>query len=132
MLNRTLSAKLSSLLLTVHGLIEVTSLVFIASIPLALISFGGLTGPALERNASSVAMFGVFWGIARIVAAWGSWSLRKWALILGITLSIITMVAAVTIIPAGITDTLFSLPALIFLLYAWFGDEVKDIGTTRS
>jgi hypothetical protein len=42
---------------------------------------------------------------------------------LGLVLSTVTLVAAVTIIPAGFTDTLFSTPALIFLLYTWFGSE---------
>ena len=28
--------------------------------------------------------------------------------------------------PSGVTDTLFAILALIFLLYAWFGDEVKE------
>lgn len=127
MLNRTFSARISSMLLIVHGVIEISSLTLLTSMPLALISFGGLTGPALERNASSVAMFGVFWGMARLVAAWGTWSMRKWALILAITLSIITVVASITIIPAGVIDTLFALTALVFLLYAWFGNEVKEM-----
>jgi len=127
MRNRLLSARIASVFLILHGLIEIAGLVLINSLPLALISFGGLTGPALERNASAIAMFGVFWGIARLIAAWGAWSLRKWAVVLGMILSTITMVAATTIIPAGVTDTLFAIPVLIFLLYAWFGNEVKEI-----
>ena len=127
MLNRKFSARMSSVLLLLHGLIEISGLILINSIPLALISFGGLSGPDLERNASAVAMFGVFWGIARLIAAWGIWSLRKWAMMLGIILSIITMIAAISIIPAGVTDTLFAVLVLIFLLYAWFGNEVKEI-----
>ena len=127
MQNRNLSARIASGFLVLHGLIEIAGLVFINSIPLALISFGGLTGQALEHNASAIAMYGVFWGIARFVAAWGCWSLRKWTLILGMILSGMTMVAAVTIIPAGVTDTLFALPSLMFLLYAWFGNEMIEI-----
>jgi len=95
-----------------------------SSIPLALISFGGLNGPDLERNASAIAMFGVFWGISRLIAAWGIWSMKKWAVALGIVMSIVTLMAAITIIPAGVTDTLFAAPVLIFLLYAWFGNEI--------
>jgi len=123
MQTRKHSARTASVLLILHGLIEMAGLVFINSISFGLISFGGLTGAALERNASAIAMFGVFWGIARLVAAWGSWSLQKWAVILGILLSTVTMTASITIIPAGVMDTLFSVPILILLLYAWFGNE---------
>lgn len=122
-MNRRSSSRLASILLVLHGLIEIAGLIFINSISLALISFGGLTGPALERNASAIAMFGVFWGIARLIAAWGAWSLHKWAMVLGIILSSVTMAASITIIPAGVTDTLFAVPVLILLLYAWFGNE---------
>jgi hypothetical protein len=126
--NRKFSAKIASIFLIIHGLIEILGLLFLSSIPLALISFGGLTGQALEHNASAIAMYGVFWGIARLVAAWGCWSLRAWALALGMILSIVTMVAAVTIIPAGVTDTLFAIPVLILLLYAWFGNAMIEAG----
>jgi len=123
MQTRKFSARIASIFLILHGLIEIAGLVFINSIPFAMVSFGGLTGPALERNTSAIAMFGVFWGIARFIAAWGSWSLRKWAVLLGILLSTVTMIAAITIIPAGVTDTLFSVPTLMLLLFAWFGNE---------
>jgi hypothetical protein len=124
---RKSSARIASVLLVLHGLIEIAGLVLVNSLPLALISFGGLAGPALEQNTSTIAMFGVFWGIARLIAAWGSWSLRKWALLLGILLSLMTLIAAISIIPAGVTDTLFAVPVLIFLLYAWFGNDMLDI-----
>lgn len=123
MQTRKYSARIASIFLIIHGLVEIAGLAFIGSISLALISFGGLSGSALERNGSAIAMYGVLWGIARFIAAWGSWSLRKWALLSGVILSTITMVAAVTIIPAGVTDTLFAVPVLILMLVAWFGDE---------
>jgi len=127
MTGRKYSARIASIFLIVHGLIEFAGLIFINSIPFALISFGGLNGPELERNSSAIAMFGVFWGIARLIAAVGSWSLRKWGILLGIILSTVTIIAAIMIIPAGVGDTIFALPALILLLYAWFGNEVKEI-----
>lgn len=125
--NRKLSARIAGILLIVHGLIELAGLILINSMPNAFISFGGLTGSALEQNASVIAFFGALWGLARIIAAVGAWSLRKWALILGISLSIITMVAAITIIPAGVTDTFLALPTLILLLHAWFANEVMEV-----
>jgi hypothetical protein len=126
MLNRKLSARIAVVLMCVHGMIEIVGLVFINSMPDALISFGGLTGAPLKQNAQTVGMFGVLWGVSRLIAGWGAWSLRKWALILGISLSTITIVAAIMIIPAGVTDTFLALPTLILLLYAWFGNEIKE------
>lgn len=125
-MSRKLSSRIASALLALHGLIEITGSVFINSAPGALISFGGLTGSLLEQNTQTVGMFGVLWGISRLIAGWGIWSLRKWALILGISLSTITIVAAIMIIPAGVTDTFLALPTLILLLYAWFGNEIKE------
>ncbi|RPI28034.1 MAG: hypothetical protein EHM70_17175 [Chloroflexota bacterium] len=115
-------ARIAAVLLILHGVIEIAGLALIGSHPGALTAFGGLTGSLLEENIQTVALFGVLWGVARLAAAWGSWTLKKWAVALGIILSTITMIAAVTIIPAGFTDTLFSTPALILLLYTWFGN----------
>jgi hypothetical protein len=118
--------RIAAVLLAIHGLIEIAGPLLLVSMPQALVSFGGLTGSLLEQNVWTVTMIGVLWGIARLIAGWGAWSKRKWALILGIILSIVTIVAAVTIIPAGLTDTLFSVPVLISLLYAWFGNQKMD------
>ena len=114
-------------LMSFHGLIEIAGLMFINSAPERLANFGGLTGSLLEENVQLVGMFGALWGVSRLVAGWGIWSLRKWAILLGIILSVITVVAAITIIPAGVADTVLALPALILLLYTWFGNEVKEI-----
>jgi hypothetical protein len=109
--------------LILHGLIEIVGLLFINSMPQTMTSFGGLTGSLLEQNAQVIGMFGALWGISRLIAATGAWSLRKWGILLGIILSMITLVAAIMIIPAGVMDTILALPALILLLYAWFGNE---------
>jgi lysylphosphatidylglycerol synthetase-like protein (DUF2156 family) len=129
---KELSPRIAAVLLVLHGLIEITGPVLIGLAPDTLISFGGVTGSTLQQNIGTITAFGVLWGIARLFAGWGAWSLRKWALILGIVLSIVTMVAAVTILPAGITDTVFAVPVLILLLYAWFGNQRIDIYTVNS
>jgi hypothetical protein len=127
MFHRKLSARIASILLVLHGVIEILGFMFINSAPNTLISFGGLTGSLLEQNARTVGMFGALWGVSRLVAAWAAWSLRKWALMLGIILSIVTVVAAISIIPAGLADTFLAMPALILLLYAWFGNAIKEV-----
>jgi hypothetical protein len=124
---RKWSARIASVLLILHGSIEFAGFAFINSLPNTLISFGGLTGSLLEQNAQTVGMFGALWGVSRLIAGWGAWSLRKWALMLGIILSVVTVVAAITIIPAGLADTFLAMPALILLLHAWFGNELKEV-----
>jgi len=125
-MSRTLSARIAAGFLVLHGLIELAGSALGNSSPQAMVSFGGLTGPLLEQNSWAVLLFGVLWGIARLIAAWGTWSMRKWAMSLGIILSTVTLVAAISIVPAGIADTLFAIPALIFLLHAWFGSETIE------
>jgi hypothetical protein len=49
--------------------------------------------------------------------------MRKWAIVVGIITSAITMIAAISVIPAGVVDTILSAPVLILLLYAWFGQD---------
>ncbi len=120
---RTRSSQIAAILLVLHGLIEIAGPVLLTSMPNTLVSFGGLTGSVLLQNVRTVVLFGLLWGIARLIAGWGVWGLRKWAVILGIILSIVTIVAAVTILPAGVMDTVFSIPVLIFLLYTWFGNQ---------
>ena len=77
----------------------------------------------IEENITSIAALGILWGLTRFGAAWGTWSLRKWGLALGFTMSLVTLVAAVTVIPAGVTDTLIAGPVLALLLYTWFGNQ---------
>jgi len=122
-MSRKLSSRIASMFLILHGLIEIVGLLFINSMPQTMTSFGGLTGSLLEQNTQVIGMFGALWGISRLIAATGAWSLRKWGILLGIILSMITLVAAIMIIPAGVMDTILALPALILLLYAWFGNE---------
>lgn len=126
-MNRRMSARIAVLLMCIHGLIELAGLIFIQSDPARLVSFGGLTGSLLTQNVGAVGMFGAIWGVSRLIASAGAWSLRKWAILLGIILSIITVAAAISIIPAGVADTILAMPALILLLYTWFGNEVMEV-----
>ena len=50
----------------------------------------------------------------------------------GIVLSLVTIVAATTILPAGVTDALFSIPVLVFLLYVWFGNQKIELEPVRK
>ena len=129
---RTQSSKIAAVLLILHGVIEIAGPFLLSSMPHAMISFGGVSGSVLEQNIGTVVLFGVLWGFARLIAGWGAWILRKWAVVLGIILSLVTIVAAVTILPAGVTDTLFSIPVLVFLLYVWFGNQKIELEPVRK
>lgn len=93
----------------------------------SLVSFGGMDQAQIQANVGSIAALGILWGLTRFVAAWGIWTLKKWGAALGLAMSLVTMVAAVTIIPAGVTDTLFSAPVMVLLLYAWFGNQKLEM-----
>lgn len=119
-------ARVAAVVLVLHGLIEVSGLLALSSLAQTLQHFGGLEQAQIEANALTIALFGVVWGAGRLAAAWGVWRLRKWAFALGLCLSLATVVTALTIIPAGVADTFFAIPALALLLYAWFGTARLD------
>jgi uncharacterized membrane protein (DUF2068 family) len=122
---RRVAARISVLLLCIHGLIEVIGPLALTFDPQAHSGFvlGGLEGQQFESQALAIAIIGAVWGIVRFVAGWGIWSMRRWAIVLGIVMSAITMTAAISVIPAGVVDTAVSVPPLVLLLYAWFGQD---------
>ena len=62
-------------------------------------------------------------GISRIVAGIACLSNKKWGMVFGLLLCIVTMVIAPTIIPFGIMDLIFAIIITICLLYTIFGNE---------
>jgi hypothetical protein len=126
-MNRKLGLRIAAALLALHGLIEITGFILINSTSHTQISFGGLTGALVAQNTQTIGVFGALWGSTRLIAGLGIWSLRKWAVLLGIILSIVTMVAAIFIIPAGVADTILAIPVLVLLLYTWFGNETMKV-----
>ncbi|MGD1991770.1 MAG: hypothetical protein PVI59_01130 [Anaerolineae bacterium] len=126
-MQRRVSARIAAGLLVVHGVIEVSALFLADSMSQSMISFGGIDPSRIASSAVPIALLGIMWGCTRFVAAWGLWSGRKWAAGLGIAISLVTLIAAITIIPAGVVDTLLATMALILLLYTWFGDERLEL-----
>ena len=124
------STRIASVLLILHGIIEIIGLFALNSPTQAaqtMENFGGMGKELIATNMVSIALLGALWGIMRLIAAWGIWSMKKWAISLGCIVSIISLIAAISIIPAGVVDTFFSAPTLIFLLYTWFGNEKIEI-----
>ncbi|MDP1614336.1 MAG: hypothetical protein Q8L68_00915 [Methylococcales bacterium] len=125
-MNRKLSAKIASVLLILHGIMEVAGLFALNSpnqTAQTMENFGGMGKEQIAANMVSIVLLGALWGVTRFIAAWGIWSMKKWAISLGCVLSIISLIASISIIPFGVVDTLLGAPALILLLYTWFGNE---------
>jgi hypothetical protein len=131
-MNRKISARIAAVLLVLHGFIEVSGLFALKYMSASLVSFGGMDQTQIGENITSIAALGILWGLTRFAAAWGTWSLRKWGLALGITMSLVTMVVAVTVIPAGVTDTLIAGLVLALLLFTWFGNQKLDLMKEQS
>jgi uncharacterized membrane protein (DUF2068 family) len=69
----------------------------------------------------------VIFGLSRLLAGYGAWSLRRWGIILGIILSTVTLVVAPSVYRAGvfgIMDLVLAIIALVFLLLTWFGNDI--------
>jgi hypothetical protein len=127
-LNRKLSARIACILLILHGLIEIVSLFAPHTITENLQFFGGMDKSQIAVNSLSIAYLGTMWGVTRCVSAWGIWKMKTWAIVLGIIVSITTIITALSIIPAGVVDTFLTVPVLALLLYTWYGDESKELG----
>lgn len=126
-MNRKTSARIAAVLLIIHGLIEVSGLFTLKLMSSSLVSFSGMDKVQIEANIGSIIGLGILWGLTRFAAAWGALALKKWGLALGIAMSLITMVAGTTVIPAGVTDTFIAALVLAFLLYTWFGSQEIDL-----
>lgn len=123
-MSKKLSTRIAAAFLIVHGLIEVMGLVGLNSAAEMLESFGGMDKTQIAANSISVVLLGVLWGLTRFTAAWGIFSGRKWAISLGIAISMVTLIASISIIPAGVLDTFLAVPVLVLLLYGWFGGNL--------
>lgn len=120
--------RISAILLIMHGFIEIMGLfaLFAPSqyVSQMFVNFGGMSPAVLADNVVLISIFGVLWGITRIIAAIGIMKMRKWAFALGILISVITLVTSISIIPMGVMDTFFAIPVLILLLIVWFGNTL--------
>jgi uncharacterized membrane protein (DUF2068 family) len=129
-MSRNLTARIASVLLILHGLMEVAGLVAIFSptqFAQTFENFGGMAKTQIATNMIPIVLLGVMWGITRFFAAWGIWSMKKWAICLGCIVSIVSLIAAISIIPTGVVDTLLGAPVLVLLLYAWFGNAKTEM-----
>jgi hypothetical protein len=130
-MKRKTCTRIASILLILHGFTEIMTLFSIFA-PSQYVSqmfenFGGMNKADIADNLMILLMFGVFWGIIRIIAALGILKMRKWAVVLGVIVSVVSLIAAISIIPFGLMDTIFAAPVLILLLMAWFEKTTLEV-----
>jgi hypothetical protein len=118
---------LSSVLLILHGLIEVLSLILLFN--------PSLPGPhfifaELQNSPQAVAGVGVVSGLLRLAAAFGILKNREWGWTLGLLMSGITFSMLTFYLPAGATDAFLSGGVLVALLVGRF--QGRPITATGS
>ena len=113
--------KIASILLWVHGLIEILGGVTLLTLPPELLT---VTVPWAGRELVFMAMISAISGGFRLFIGYGVWLMRKWGAVLGIIFCAVTMVAAPQIFPFGIMDIIFATVILVLLVTAWFGKEM--------
>ena len=116
--------KLASITLLVLGSVEVGGALLMLGLPHELTKQFNIH---LPWELSFSVWLGAIFGAARLVAGYAVWSLKKWGIVLGIILSIETLI----VVPSafhegvvGIMGILLAMIALISLLYSWFGKEI--------
>jgi hypothetical protein len=110
-------AKIASVVLFVHGFIEVIGAALMPFAPAEFLSTG------FQEKLVFWAVLSAIYGLSRLVAGYGTWSVKKWGIVFGMALSITTMIGAPSIYPFGLIDLPLAVIVLAFLLYAWFGGE---------
>ena len=121
-MDRKTSARIAASSLFVLGFVEVT-VVMLLFLPKEFTS--DISG-ALPWELGFAVWLSVIFGLSRLLAGYGTWSLRKWGIILGIILSTVTLVVAPSVYRAGIfgiMDLVLAITALVFLLLTWFGND---------
>jgi hypothetical protein len=124
-MDRKTSARIAASSLFTLGFVEVT-VVMLLFLPK---EFTSDIGSTLPWELGFAVWLSVIFGLSRLLAGYGTWSFRKWGIMLGITLSTVTLVVAPSVYRAGIfgiMDLVLTITALVFLLLTWFGNDVID------
>lgn len=114
--------KVAAVLMFIHGFIELMGITALLPASKHFMPEGFAHAPS--ENIGFFVLLGLLWGVTRWIAGLGVWRTRRWAVIFGMIISVITLQAAVTLNPFGIMDTLLAAPVLILLLRAWFGKTI--------
>ena len=106
---------LASILLIVHGVIELLSLLWLVQPPTFTFAF-----EELGRSFQATMLVGVVSGLLRIAAAAGILADRMWGWALGVLMAAVTFAMLTFYLPAGAADALLAGGALVLLLVGRF------------
>ena len=77
--------------------------------------------PYFQENLSIMLIIGAIFGAMRLIGGIGLLRNRMWGLALSVTNCMVTMVLAIFMLPAGITDCTLSCSALVLMIVQYFG-----------
>ena len=128
-MNKKLGARIGSVALFVHGLIETVGAVALIALPSEFLVTAGYAPE--EGKIIFMAAFAAIFGLSRLAAGYITWSMKKWGIAFGMVLSMITMIVAPLMhlfgainLSSVVMDLLLAVIVLASLLYVLFGDEV--------
>ncbi|MGY5853127.1 MAG: hypothetical protein RTU92_06135 [Candidatus Thorarchaeota archaeon] len=118
-MNKSVYIRISSSVLFIHGFIEILALsMFILPPEFIPVS--------LSEDAAFWGIIGAMYGLFRIGAGFLILKRRKVGILLGVTISIVTMIVAPHIHPFGLLDLPLAMVVLWSLLTVWFGNDTID------
>jgi hypothetical protein len=112
------SLKIASIILLIHGFIEIIGSVMLFALPAGALAFKGFQGRRIF-----MAILSAIYGFSRVIAGYQVWLTRRWGIAFGITLSLVTMITSPSIYPYGVMDLPSAILVLALLLHAWFSGE---------
>jgi len=129
-MEKGISAKIASVVLLIHGFIEIAGTVMLFALPSELLATGGFQEE--QGKIIFMAVLSAICGLSRLVAGYTTWSMKKWGIVFGITLSLTTMIGSSSVYPFGVMDLLLATIVLISLLYTWFGSKALPLTKKKA
>jgi len=121
-MDKRTSAKVASVVLFVHGSIELLAVMA----PFAPREFLEFLPADFKEKLFFMVAISVISGLSRLVAGYAIWSMKKWGIVFGMAISIATMIGALSVYPFGVMDLPLAIVVLAFLLFTWFGGVTID------
>ncbi len=127
-MSRKVSARIASVALFVHGLIEVVGAIALLALPSKSLATGGYIQEG-EKTIFMVALAAIL-GLSRLTAGYITWPMKRWGIAFGVVLGITTMIAAPLMylldaiaLSAVVMDLVLAVIVVAFSFYALFGNE---------